>query len=337
VLALAVPTSVFGQARVGTTAATFLTVGAGARGSALGHAYTAAVQGPDALFWNPGAASIPYLDRHRGGALFSHHNWFADIAYNAAAVVVPVTGSGVLGLSMSAVDYGRMKVRTVSQPEGTGETFSATDLSIGLTWSQPLTTSFYFGGTVNYIRQAIRDMSAQTAAIDVGFVLVTRYLNGMKLAASIRNFGGKLEMGGVNAEFQTDVDESVSGSSDSVPAELKMSAWDLPLQFRFGIAVPAISTENVEVLLLGDANQTNDNDLNGDFGGQFRYRTNSVTFDARIGYKDLFLDDQAVTSHLSYGAGVEVRVASVRFGFDYAYVPHDYLDKTQMLDFRLFF
>ena len=32
-----------------------------------------------------------------------------------------------------------------------------------------------------------------------------------------------------------------------------------------------------------------------------------------------------------------IRVASVRFGFDYAYVPHDFLDKTQMLDFRLFF
>jgi len=229
-----------------------------------------------------------------------------------------------------------MDVRTVSEPEGTGETFTATDISIGLTWSQPLTNSFYFGGTVNYVRQAIRDMSAQTAALDFGFVLVTQYLNGMKIAASIRNFGGKLKMSGVNAEFQTDIDPAVSGSSESIPAELKMGGWNLPLQFRFGISLPAVKTENIEILLLADANQTNDNDLNGDFGGQLRYQTNSVTFDARVGYKDLFLDD-GVTSHISYGAGVEVRILAVRFGFDYAYVPHDYLDSTQMLDFRLFF
>ena len=336
VLALLAPSSVLGQARVGTTAATFLTVGTGARGSALGHAYTASVQGPDALFWNPGAASMPYLGDYRGGAFFTHHNWFADISYNAAGVVVPVTGSGVIGLSMASVDYGRMDVRTVSEPEGTGETFTATDISIGLTWSQPLTNSFYFGGTVNYVRQAIRDMSAQTAALDFGFVLVTQYLNGMKIAASIRNFGGKLKMSGVNAEFQTDIDPAVSGSSESIPAELKMGGWNLPLQFRFGISLPAVKTENIEILLLADANQTNDNDLNGDFGGQLRYQTNSVTFDARVGYKDLFLDD-GVTSHISYGAGVEVRILAVRFGFDYAYVPHDYLDSTQMLDFRLFF
>ena len=46
-----------GQSRAGTTAATFLTIGTGARGSSLGHAYTAIASGPDALFWNPGGAS----------------------------------------------------------------------------------------------------------------------------------------------------------------------------------------------------------------------------------------------------------------------------------------
>ncbi|NNE46744.1 MAG: hypothetical protein HKN37_08795, partial [Rhodothermales bacterium] len=67
ILALLVPAASFGQSRVGTTSATFLTIGTGARGSALGHAYTAVVSGPDALFWNPGAAAIPHMGDYRGG------------------------------------------------------------------------------------------------------------------------------------------------------------------------------------------------------------------------------------------------------------------------------
>ncbi len=328
--------SAVAQSRVGTTAAPFLTLGTGARGSALGHAYTAMASGPDALFWNPGAASVPHRGEYRGGAFFTHHNWFAGINYNAAAVVVPVTGSGVIGLSLASVDYGRMDVTTVFDPDGTGETFTATDLAIGVTYSTPLTPSFYFGGTAKYIRQSIRDMSAQTGAVDFGFVLTTNYLNGMKIAATLMNFGGKMTMSGVNSQIAVDVAQNISGSNEDIPAELKMDSWNLPLQFKFGVALPVVDMNNVQFVVLADANQSNDNDLNSDLGAQLRYDTRTVTFDARFGYKDLFLDDN-VDSHFSYGAGLEVRVSKVRFGFDYSYVPFDALSDTQMIDFRVYF
>ena len=45
-LGLLGPVASLGQSRIGTTSATFLTIGTGARGSALGHAYTAVVNGP---------------------------------------------------------------------------------------------------------------------------------------------------------------------------------------------------------------------------------------------------------------------------------------------------
>ena len=190
------------QSRVGTTAATFLTLGSGARGASLGNAYTAIATGPDALFWNPGGAARPYRGVHRTGLFFTNNQWVAGIDYNAAAVIVPVTSSGVVGLSLASVDYGDMKVTTISQPEGTGETFSANDLSVGLSYAMPLTNSFYFGGTTKYVRQSIRDMAASTIAVDVGFVLVTDYFNGMKVAASIMNFGGKMQMDGINSELK---------------------------------------------------------------------------------------------------------------------------------------
>ena len=327
--------SVNAQSRVGTTAGTFLTVGAGARGSALGNAYTAEATGPDGLFWNPGSAARPGPGGKRGGAMFTNSKWVADIDFNMFGVVFPVAGSAVMGLSVQAVDYGRMDVRTVTQPDGTGETFDAADLSFGVTYSMPLTPSFYFGGTAKYVSQRIRDMSANTFAVDFGFILETDYLNGARVAASIRNFGGKLRMDGINSDILVDVDPTNNGSSESVPARLRMQAWDLPLSFKFGVAVPAVSTENFEVLLLGDINQTNDNKLNSDLGGQFRYRTRNFNLDLRIGYKDAGIEN--VDSHLTYGAGLNLAVSRVRFAFDFAYVPFDYLDDSRIIDFRVYF
>ncbi len=108
------------QSRVGTTAATFLTLGAGAPGASLGHAYTATATGADALFWNPGGAAIAHRSGQKGGLMFSNNEWIAGITFNPAGLTLPAGGSGVVGLSIASVDYGSMKVRTIARPEGTG-------------------------------------------------------------------------------------------------------------------------------------------------------------------------------------------------------------------------
>jgi hypothetical protein len=325
----------FGQSRTGTTAANFLTIGTGARGQSLGNANTAIATGGDALFWNPAGASRAYLGQYRSSAVFTHFNWIADINYNAAGVVVPAVGSGVVGISFAQVDYGTMDVRTVSRPLGTGETFKSVDLSLGLSYAQPLTSSFYFGGTVKWIRQSIRDMSASTIAVDLGFILETQYLNGMMLAASIQNFGGKMTMSGVNSVVFVDIDAQNSGSNPNLPASLDMGSWSLPLSFKFGVAVPVIRTESLQLLALGDAHQSNDNDLNSDLGGELSYSNNTFVLAGRVGYRDLFAEN--VDSHFTVGGGLDVRLDRIRLGFDYAYVPVTLLGSTNMFDVRISF
>ncbi|MCY3631021.1 MAG: PorV/PorQ family protein [Rhodothermaceae bacterium] len=326
---------VLAQSRTGTTAASFLTLGTGARGQALGHAYTAIATGADALFWNPAGAARSYGNHSAGSVFLSHSRWFADIDYNAAAVVVPVYGDRVLGLSVAAVNYGDMIVRTVAFPEGTGETFRASDFSLGLTYAQPLTESFYFGGTAKYVRQQIRDMTASTIGFDFGFVLQSDYLRGLIIAASIQNFGGKMQMTGVNSVVFVDIDETISGNNPDIPAHIEMDSWDLPLSFKFGIAMPIVKAGMIELSALADIQQSNDNSLNGDAGAQLRVHNRTFNFDLRGGYKDLFLDN--VDSHLTFGAGIDVRTFGVRLGFDYAYTPFDLLGQTQVVDFRVYF
>lgn len=323
------------QSRVSTSAAPFLTIGTGARGSALGQAYTAHAAGADALYWNPAGAARRTAAGAAGGVFLSHTQWLIDTDYNAFGLVVPVTRAGVIGFSIAQLDYGRMNVTTVDLPEGTGETFGASDLVIGLSYAQPLTNRFYIGGTLKYVRQAIYDMNAGTAAFDIGFVLESDYFNGMRLGASIMNFGGTMQMSGVNSRVFVDIDETTSGSNDALPAQLETMGWELPLSFKFGAAWPVIRTNSVRLELLTDAHQTNDNDLNADVGGELRFTLGSLNVDFRAGYKDFALDN--VDAHMTYGGGIDLQVSGLRLGADYGFVPFEALGNVSMIDLRLSF
>jgi hypothetical protein len=74
---------------------------------------------------------------------------------------------------------GDMKVRTVEQPEGTGENFSAGDIAIGISYARFLTDRFSVGLTAKYIKQSIWHMSSSAFAIDAGTVFRTDLLGGM--------------------------------------------------------------------------------------------------------------------------------------------------------------
>ena len=321
------------QDRVGTTAATFLTLGAGARGQSLGHAYVATATGGDALFWNP-AGAARQDSRQNGNLFLTQHEWVADIRYNAAGITIPAGPGGTLGLSLSSVSYGRDEVRTERQPEGTGDTFGASDFSFGVSYARPLTESFYFGGTAKVVRQSIWDMSATGVAADFGISLDTGF-NGTVLAASIQNFGSKMRMGGINARRTIDVDEGTQGNTENVTAEIEMEGWDMPLSFRFGASAPIVRAAGAELRLLADAQQTNDNVLNADFGGLLRYDAGPATLEFRGGYQDAFVAN--AQNHVSFGGGVQARVAGYAVGVDVAYVPFDLLGSSTMFDLRIDF
>ncbi|NNE71431.1 MAG: PorV/PorQ family protein [Rhodothermales bacterium] len=328
--------TVLAQSRVATSAASFLTLGMGARGSALGHAYTASATGADALLWNPAGAALRGPGGQRGSVFFSHADWIVDTDLNAFGLVIPVMGSGAFGISLAQLDYGRMDVRTVNLPDGTGETFGASDLVIGLTYAQPLTDRFFIGGTGKWIRQNIYDMSASTMAFDIGFVLVSDYFNGLRIAASIMNFGGLMRMEGVNGRVFVDIDPTHSGSNEALPATLETTAWSLPLSFKFGTALPVVQTSAFTLELLADAHQTNDNELNVDLGTEARYDAGPVALDLRLGYKDAALGDQ-VQNHWAVGGGLSTSIGRTSFGADFGYIPFDVLGNVSVLDFRIGF
>lgn len=333
----------YSQSKVGTTAATFLSLGTGARATGLGHAYTALASGPDALFWNPSGISIRFEPNDPlGSVMFNNKQWFAGIQYNALSLTLPVSKyDRVIGLHAIYLDYGQMDIRTVDQPEGNGLTFGAYDLSVGLSFASPITSTFHLGGTVKYIQQSIYDMRSSTVAVDIGFTLITPYLNGMRIGASLMNFGGKMQMDGLNANFIDNPYPDIIGGNDNVEALYKMDEWNIPIQFKFGVLIPVIATEYFDWYVMGESHQTNDQYLNADFGSQVVLKTKTTRITPRIGYKDFPLDSNfkfdQVDSHWTFGIGIQSRIAGFIFGVDYAYVPFDKLGDTSMIDLRIYF
>ena len=337
-----VPT-VFAHSKVATTAATFLTLGTGARATGLGHAYTAMATGPDALFWNPSGISIRFEESDPlGSVMFNNKQWFAGIQYNALSLTLPVSKyDRVIGLHAIYMDYGQMDIRTVDQPEGNGLTFGAYDLAVGVSFASPITSTFHLGGTVKYVQQSIYDMRSSTVAVDIGFTLITPYLNGMRMGASLMNFGGKMQLDGLNANFIAEPYPDIIGGNDNVEAAYRMDEWNIPIQFKFGVLIPAVTSEYFDWYFTGESHQTNDQYLNADLGSQVVLKTKTTRITPRIGYKDFPLDAKfdfnQVDSHWTFGIGLQTRVSGIIFGVDYAYVPFDKLGDTSMIDLRIYF
>ena len=65
------------------------------------------------------------------------------------------------------------KVRTVDQPEGTGEYYSAGDISLGLSYARNLTDRFSIGFSAKYVQETIWHESASAVAIDAGTIFRT--------------------------------------------------------------------------------------------------------------------------------------------------------------------
>lgn len=176
--------SAFGQSKIGSTAAPFLNIGVGPRAISMGGAFTATANDISALYWNPAGASRSSTNE----AIFAHSTWFADINYEWAAAMVKLGDAGTVGLNLTYLNYGEMEITTLAEQDGTGQMFSANDLSLGLTYAYNLTDRFSLGGTVKYVQQKIWNSSASAFAVDLG-VLFLSDIYGLRIAATITNFG----------------------------------------------------------------------------------------------------------------------------------------------------
>ncbi len=297
--------SLFGQlennqsiSKRGTTAAQFLKISTGGRGTSMGGANVALCSDLTSSYWNP--AGIARLQGVQ--VYFENYDWLAGTDYHFGSFGFSWSGVGVMSLSMTMLSTPDDMVRTVENPQGTGEKFNAQDLSIGLTFAKSLTDRLSLGASIKNVRQRIWHSSGQTIATDIGVQYKTP-IRDVLLGASISNFGNDLSLSGRDMNISVDPDPNNQGNVEFVNAEYQTDSYPLPLFFRVGIGGYLIKTKNISTMFAVDAVHPNDNFEYLNFG--FEAGFNDLVF-VRAGYPSYGKEDSIEGP--TFGAGLNYRV-----------------------------
>ncbi|MCB2211659.1 PorV/PorQ family protein [bacterium] len=305
--------------KVGTTAATFLEVGIGARATSMGGAFVAVANDASAIYWNPaGMARLPYSE-----TMFVHAEWLADISFDNVSGVIPVGNNMALGAFVTTVSMDEMAVRTVDLPDGTGEFFDAGDMAFGASFAAMLTDKLSIGVTGKYVRQYIWHMDASAVALDMGLLFDTPF-DKLKLGMSISNWGSDMQMTGRDTRIYYDTDPNNPGNNDKIQGNLETETWSLPLTFRAGLSYPWDIGTEYKLIAAIDAVHPNNNYEYVNLGAELNMRNWAYL---RGGYKTLFLDDSE--QGMTLGAGLRYRMHSnVAFIADITYADFGRLENV---------
>lgn len=321
-------TCLFGQSKVGTTALPFLGISVGPRATAMGSAFAGVASDATALYYNPGgAAQLPTSQ-----VMIAHTDWLASTNFNWVGFVYKMDPSNAIGINFTQLDYGEDDVTTVAQPEGTGERWGASDISMAITYARNLTDRFSIGGNVKYVQQKILNESASAFAVDIGLLFVTQF-NDMKLGMSISNFGTDIQLAGKDLLQRVDLDPETLGDNETIVSNLKTDSWPLPLFFRVGLSMDVIKNRYSQLTLAVDALRPSDNTEILNVGGEFAF--NNMFF-LRGGYKSLFRTSSE--EGLTFGAGVNFSFGSnVSWGLDYCYMDFGLFETIHMIGAKIGF
>ncbi|MDZ7289744.1 MAG: PorV/PorQ family protein [candidate division KSB1 bacterium] len=308
--------------RVGTTIASFLEIGYGSAGSAMGDAYVSLARDLSAQYWNP--AGLSFMEQHE--AQFLRQPWIADITSTFAGVGLALPEIGTLALGFYHVDFGEQEVTTVLQQEGTGEMFNANDFAVALSYSRRLTHWFAFGATAKYISSQIWHCTATAMAVDLGVVINTQFFsmtgereNGMSIGMSISNYGTRMKYNGIDLVNPIDILPNEKGNYKDTPGQFRLNEWELPLIFRLGVSLQPIVASRSRVIVAADALHPNNNSESMNLGVQYQYKIPGTgAFYLRGGYKALFMNQSEFGP--TFGGGMELfMMNNLAVKVDYAY------------------
>lgn len=312
--------------KTGTSAAAFLEIGVGARAQAMGAAYVALSNDVSAIYWNPAGISRS----QSVSASANHTQWFAGTSLQYFGLAIPFSSDVAIGFGVTALDYGdKQPVRTILQPEGTGEYYDASDIALSASYSMKLTENFSFGATAKYIKQTIWHESAQAFALDLG-ILYNTELKGLNIGASISNFGTDLKLEGRDLVRAFDADEQ-NYSNDKLNVYLQTDEFTLPLIFRFGLAYNYEISKDYNITIASDLIHPSNNVVYMNSGMEVSL-LNVISL--RAGYESLF--DDSSEKGLNVGFGLQNPYSEVLdFTINYSYSSFGVLGETQRVSFDL--
>lgn len=320
--------------KYGLSAARELLIPVGSVGTALGGSNLATISGVEAIHWNP--SGLSYQTTKQGEALFSSQIYIADINVNYFAGAYKVPNLGTFALTVKSLSFGDIPVTTVNSPNGTGETFSPTYLTGGLTFARQMTDRISFGATAKVIYEKITGETATGFAMDFGLnynVVGT----GLQFGVALRNLGPSMTFSGPDLEQFFQPPGTPTGTPQE-PRTIELASAELPTALSLGISYDYnFDKKNIVALHTTFQNNSFSSD---DYNFGLEYNYNKLFF-ARVGYTAGAdnTDDRAFQG-LTWGAGIRYGAGNnFDIAFDYAYrVPTaDRFDANQFFTLKVGF
>ncbi|MEK6647509.1 MAG: PorV/PorQ family protein [Candidatus Firestonebacteria bacterium] len=297
-MVLFLPCCVFATSpNAGTSGASFLKIGPGARPAGLGESFTAVANDSNAAYWNP--AGLAKVSRTEFSAM--HLLWLTDMKYDYITMVFPFKGSGTLGISGTLLTMGDFQ--GYDSNGNLTSSFNAYDFNANLSWGSrvALDPEIFMGFTLKYIQQVIENTTGRAVAADIGFLWVL-FKNGF-LGLNVQNLGQNMKFG--------------NGTSP------------LPMTTRVGFAV--LPTEGLTIAT--DVSIPRDDDVKVSIGIE-NWIENIFAVRAGYWYKTGGMQYSSSLTGLTAGAGFAILDS---YGLDYAFEPYEDLGNTHRISLTLKF
>lgn len=318
--------------KYGLSAAPELLIPVGSASTALGGSNLATATGLDAVYWNP--SGLATLNGTTGEAMFSNQIYFADISVNYFAGAYKIPSFGNLALTVKSLSFGDIPVTTVNNPEGTGETYSPTYLTTGLTYARAMTDRISFGATAKVIYNSISRETATGFAFDFG-LNYNVIGSGLQFGVALKNLGPTMTFTGQDLVEFYQPNGTPSGSQQE-PRSIELADFELPTALSLGISYDFRLDKRNNLMVHGTFQ--NNSFATDDYNLGLEYNYNKLIY-LRGGYQitNDNVDDRAFTGP-SFGAGINYAASkSFNVGFDYAYRVSERFDANQFFTIILGF
>lgn len=285
----------FSRRAVATTGSEFLLFDQGARGIALGGAYTALTDDANSLYWNPaGLSRVPRLS-----AAFMYSRYVADVVYHSGAFARRVNDESVLAAGWRYRDIG-----TIDHTDLSGAalgSFHPRDYVVEAGWGQ-----------------SILDLS--DSEVDVSMGIAGRMIHSDYLERA-SGYGGDI---GIQTRFYTGpyaYDVGFAAQNLGLGQKFDRTRDTLPFRARLGGAVyPSRS-----LMFSAEAILPSNNVVHGAAGLEYTLEIDrNIKGAVRGGFNSLTLESLGGASTASGGMGLKVGDLS----FDYAFAPFGVLGEA---------
>lgn len=322
--------------RQGSAGAGELLMNPWARSAGLHTINTAGVTGIEATRLNiAGLARINNLEIGYG---YGQYLVGTDISTNTLGLAKKVGKNGVFGLDFMVINFGDIKVTTVSFPEGTGAFFKPTWANIGLSYATVFANKVSVGLGVRLVMESVAGISARGVAIDAGVQYVNGPKDNFKLGLSLRNLGTPLRFRG---EGFTVPRPDPNNPNTTLAYDQRSANYELPVALNIGTSYDFYFTEEVRVTPM--VNFTSNSFSRDQLGAGIEVSILKDVVQLRAAYKGDLQKNSAVIKEdvytgLAFGASANLvfnKEKKSKLGIDYAFMNSRVFSGTHNFGLRI--